>query len=493
LVDKDSILVLGGGTAGLGAAYLASRAGVPTEVIEKLAIPGGLALTRRTPDGYYYDLGGHRLYTPSRYLVPFLKNLLGDELIMTPRKSRFYLDGKFFDYPVLFSDVVRKLPLTRCVKMLTDSLVESVRGIRNREELSFEDWVVHRFGRALYEFNFRNYTRKVWGIEPTQISADWAALRIKGLSLSKVVHEFFARKSDIGTLLDRFLYPRHGIGQIANYLKRETEASGGEVHLGEKVVRVNHDGTRITGVLSVGPDGTERRVRPRWVASSMDLDLLVRALDPPPPAGVLEAAGKLTYRALVTLFVRINAPNVSHDSWIYFPDESVQFGRWHEPKNWSREMVPDQGHSSLVVEFFSNGDDRFWNAPAEELLGITVATGRKLGLLKGTEIGQAERVLTQRAYPVWDLDYRKPLTVLFDYLDGFENISLIGRNGRFYYCTMDESLISGFAASANFLNGQKTGPAPLPIEIPANAFPYLGFSPDDLKEFEAGGRWSRND
>jgi len=487
------LCVLGAGTAGLGAAYLAAKTGVSAQVLEKRSIPGGLALTRRTDDGYYHDLGGHRYYSPSRYLAVFLKKLLGEELIMTPRKSRFYLDGRFFDYPVRLGDVARKLPVTHSFKMLTDYLIEKIRGIRDRKEYSFEDWVTHRFGRALYEFNFENYTRKVWGVEPSELSADWAALRIKGLSLGKVLAEFFSRKGDIATLADRFLYPRHGIGQIARYLEREVRKRGGGVHLGHEVVKIAHDGKRITRIISRDPKGRRKSIGPEWVASSIDLDLLVAALDPLPPPEVLTAASKLRYRDLVILFIRINASKVTGDSWIYFPDESVPFSRWHEPRNWSQAMVPDGRHSSLVIEFFANQGDRFWNAPVEDLLDLVLNTGRRLGLLEGSEIGKAEKVFVPHAYPVWRVGYREPLELILDYLDRFQNLSLIGRNGRFYYCTIDESLISGFAAAAGFLEGKRTGPKPLPIEIPENALSHLGLEPADLEEVSQERYWSRND
>lgn len=492
LSSKPTVCVLGGGTAGLGTAYLAARAGATTQVIEKLPLPGGLALTRRTPDGYYYDLGGHRYYSPSRYLVPFLKNLLGPELIMTPRKSRLYLDGKFFAYPVQFTDVTRKLPLTRSAHMLADYLAEKLKS-KERPEEDYERWMIHRFGRSLYEFNFANYTRKVWGVDPAELSADWASLRIKGLSLGKVLKEFINRRSDLATLVDRFLYPRHGIGQISHHLEREIESRRGKVHLGEEVVRVKHDDRRISQVISQNSKGGKRTLAPEWVASSMDLDLLARSLDPPPPPEVLAAVSRLHYRALVILFIRILAPRVTDDSWIYFPDERVPFGRWHEPKNWSADMVPDARHSSLVVEFFADVGDAFWNASKETLLELTLSTGRKLGLLKGPETGAVEKFLVPRAYPFWDLDYRRTLGVVFDYLDRFRNLSLIGRNGRFYYCTIDESLISGFAAAANFLEGRKLGPEPLPIEIPDNALGYLGLSASDLEEAGESSHWARND
>jgi len=156
-------------------------------------------------------------------------------------------------------------------------------------------------------------------------------------------------------------------------------------------------------------------------------------------------------------------------------------------------MVPDGRHSSLAVEFFANEGDRFWNAPVEDLLDLVLNTGRRLELLEGSEIDKAEKVFVPHAYPVWSVGYREPLELILDYLDRFKNLSLIGRNGRFYYCTIDESLISGFAAAANFLEGKCTGPKPLPIEIPDNALSYLGLSTADLEEVSQERYWSRND
>ncbi len=490
-LSKPFLSVLGGGVAGLASAYLAAKTGKSAVVIEKRDIPGGLSLTRRTPDGYYYDLGGHRYYSPSKYLMPFLKNLLGDELIWSPRKSRFYLDGKFFDYPVQFTDVIKKLPLSHSFRMLIDYLAEKFRG-KNRKEDNYQDWMIHRFGRKLYEFNFENYTRKVWGMPPSELSAEWAASRIKGLSLGKILQEFLSRKSNLATLIDKFLYPRHGIGQISNFMQTYITSQRNKVYLGEEVVRLKHNGRRIHSVTFRNSNGRYKSLSPEYIASSINIDSLVRALEPQPPFEVLQAADNLRYRGLVVLFIRINASRVTDDSWIYFPDESLPFGRWHEPKNWSADMVPDKNHSSLVVEFFANEDEYFWKASAQELLELTIKHARRLGLLDGSEVGNVEKVLVPEAYPIWNLGYKQHLECILGYLERFNNLSLIGRNGRFYYCTIDESLISGFAAAANFIEGKTTLPSPLPVEIPNNALGYLGLSVADLKNDKAV-RWSRND
>ncbi|MGB9590186.1 MAG: FAD-dependent oxidoreductase, partial [Candidatus Hydrothermia bacterium] len=378
--------------------------------------------------------------------------VLGDDLLMPVRVSRIYKEGKMFLYPIKIGDVLRKLSLFRDAGFILDYLWAKV-AYRGKPDVSFEDWVVKRFGRGLYHFNFEEYTEKVWGIKPTEISADWAAERIRGLSLTTAIREaLFPKKDkgqDLATIIDRFYYPRYGIGQISERFADFAVQRGGRVILNAPVHEVVWEGRRI---LSVKAGNEEFSVD--HMISSIPLPAMLAAMKPSPPQDVMAAAKKLGFRDLLIVFLKIAKPNVTSDSWIYFPEARVPFGRWHEPKNWSAWMVPDEGLTSLPVEYFVFKGDDVWNAEDSSLAERTVDfIDREFGFFGKKDVIGWEVTRVPDAYPIWDLGYREPLSIVLSWLERFENLYLIGRNGRHRYNLMDHSFETGILAVKSILDG----------------------------------------
>jgi len=449
-----NVLVLGAGPGGLSSAYFLARAGVCPVVIEKQGFVGGVSRTKLTTDGFRYDMGGHRFFTRNQVLLEMIADILGDDLLMPVRVSRIYKEGKLFLYPIKIGDVLAKLSVFRGAGFVLDYLWAKVM-YRGCPDLSFEDWVVKRFGRGLYRFNFEEYTEKVWGMKPTEISADWAAERIRGLSLTTAIKEaLFPKKEkseELATIIDRFYYPRYGIGEISERFADFVAEKNGRVILDSPVQEIRWEDKRI---VSVKAGNEEFPVD--HIIGSIPLPALLAAMKPSPPQEVLAAAGKLRFRDLLIVFLKIARPNVTKDSWIYFPELRVPFGRWHEPKNWSAWMVPDDSVTSLPVEYFVFRGDETWNADDSSLAEKTVDfVEREFGFFGRKDVIGWEVIRISEAYPVWDLGYREPLSKVLSWLEGFENLYLIGRNGRHRYNLMDHSFETGILAAKSILDGTR--------------------------------------
>ncbi len=410
-------------------------------------------MTVRTPDGFRYDLGGHRFFTKNRLILEMVREVLGDDLLMPVRVSRIYKEGKFFYYPIKLGDVIKKLPPWRGAKFVLDYLW--AKAFFRREPRNFEEWVVQRFGRSLYKFNFEEYTEKVWGLKPTQISRDWAQERIRGLSLWEALkNALFPKKEKderLATIVDRFYYPKWGIGELSERMAGFVEAKGGRVLLNSPVEKILWRGKKVISVVAGGKEFSGEHF-----VSSIPITDFVRMMEPAPPREVLEAAEQLFFRDLIIVFLKINKPNVTKDSWIYFPDLRVPFGRWHEPKNWSRWMVPDEGLTSLPVEYFVFEGDEVWRTPDEELVRRTVDfIEREFGFFGRKDVIGWEVRRIRQAYPVWHVGYEVPRKVILDFLEGFENLYLVGRNGRFRYNLMDHSYETGILAAKSIIDGRR--------------------------------------
>jgi protoporphyrinogen oxidase len=435
-------VVLGGGLTGLAAGCVLTRAGRRVKVFERDAAVGGLSKTIEK-DGFRFDLGGHRFFTKDKRLNSFVKELMGDELLSVRRTSKIYMRGKYFDYPLRPLNAVFGLGIGTTAKILADYGREKVRGLLKRAEpVSLEDWVVGNFGRTMFNIYFREYSEKVWGLDCGRISAEWVERRIQGLSLGKAVKNavFRAGSRDVPTLVDSFTYPRLGIGRMSDKLRDEIER-GNEVFADTKVERISRSGFTVQSV-EVKNGAGRYVVRADEFVSSLPLPHLVRMLNPSPPAGILEAAMRLRFRDLVVVAVMVDRKRVTDLTWIYIPEQSIPFGRIHEPTNWSEEMAPE-GKTAVVTEYFSFRGDRLWNTDDETLIDISAENLGDLGFISKKEVIGGVVVRVPGAYPLFDIGYKKACDEIYDYLGRFENLHLAGRSGMFRYYNMDHAIESG--------------------------------------------------
>lgn len=442
-------LILGGGLAGLSAGWALTQAGRRVQVLESGAAVGGLARTE-VRGGFRFDLGGHRFFTQDARVEHLVRELLGDELVTVPRSSRIYLDGKWIEYPLRPLNALFGLGLHNSAEILLGYACASVaRRLRPTPLISLEDWVVAQFGRPLFEHYFRDYSEKVWGVGCRDISAQWIAQRIQGLSLAGAIgRAFLQRGPTLPTLVDRFLYPQLGIGRIAERLREEIERTN-QITTNTRVLHLHHDGRRIESVSARQGDQPSELFGDE-VLSTIPLTQVIQALSPHPPSHVRAAAARLRYRDLVIVTVMLKRERATDQSWIYFPGKDIPFGRLHEPTNWSAAMAPP-GCTLLVTERFCFRGDATWNATDGELTDSTVAHLVKLGLIRPHEVQDGLVLRIAAAYPLFDVGYQEQVQVICDYLKRFENLQLAGRNGRFSYFNIDQTMACGLTAAQELL------------------------------------------
>jgi protoporphyrinogen oxidase len=447
---RDDVVVMGAGLAGLAAGHALSLAGRGVRVLEKAPSVGGLARTF-AHGPFRFDLGGHRFFTRDGTIDRLVRDLLGPECLTVARRSQIFLRGRRIAYPLGPYDALSGLGLPTTLRIVLDGAVEWVRRrLAPREAVSLEDWVVGRFGRTLFDVYFEEYSEKVWGIGCDRISADWVAQRIQGLSLGAAVRNaFFPRRERIPrTLADRFLYPAEGIGRIAERLREEITREN-EIRCGVEVTRIHHRADRVEAV-AVRDGSQTSTVEGGAFVSTVPLPDLVRMLDPRPPGEVLAAAARLGFRDLVVVAVMLDRERATDQSWMYFPERRVPFGRIHEPTNWSERMAPP-GTTLLVAEQFCFRGDATWNASDRELADRTVHALHGLGLASPREVLGSAVVRVPRAYPLFEVGYREHLHTVAAHLRRFRNLFPAGRGGTFAYHNMDHALASGREAAARIL------------------------------------------
>ena len=420
-------------------------------VLEADRVLGGAS--RTVPyDGFRFDLGGHRFYTKNQRVLDLVKNLLGDELITVDRVSRIYLDGKFVDYPLSFFNALTGLGAGRSLAVAGSYAAQKILRApllhHRTEERTFEQWVVNRFGRRLYEIYFKPYSEKVWGIPCSQLGADFAAQRIKGMSFRAALRSMLLPSKDApATLASRFIYPRLGFGRIPEQMAAALPA--GALVLNSPVVRVEHDGRRVTAAICRG-EGREVSVTAENFINTIPVNDFLHTLSPAPPPAVLEAADGLRYRAIVIAFLTLDREQVTPDHWIYFSSGDVFFGRMHEPKNWSTAMAP-AGRTSLVVEVFCFETDAVWTEPEESVLKRVAKRLAELKLIEEKQVSGGCVVRLPKAYPLYVNDYARRMHAILDFLRRFGNLQSAGRNGLFRYTSGDWYIDMGIKAAENLL------------------------------------------
>jgi protoporphyrinogen oxidase len=501
-MPKTAILI-GAGPAGLTAALeFLRRSDVHPIVLEASHEIGGISRTIRH-NGNRIDIGGHRFFSKSDRVMNWWMDLMPPEasadtqhalrhqnkqrtlkttaqgltpettdlvMLVRPRKSRIYFLRRFFDYPIkLTGDTLRKLGVTRTLKIGVSYLL--ARLFPRKEEKSLEDFLINRFGRQLYLTFFKSYTEKVWGVPCEAISAEWGAQRIKGLSLTTAVLHFLKKAFSSGkeeaiqqkgtetSLIEKFLYPKYGPGQLWEHAADQIRSQGGEILLGWRATRLFVQGDAVTAVEAVSDSGERCRFAADYVFSTMPVRELIDAMDTPIPSEVREVSDGLQYRDFITVGLLVNELTVREpdggplkDNWIYIQEPDVLVGRLQIFNNWSPYMVADPSKTWIGLEYFCYQTDALWKMADEDLKKFAIAEVEKIGILRAADVTDAHVVRVPKTYPAYFGTYDR-FHVIREFLDRFHNLYLVGRNGMHKYNNQDHSMLTAMTAVDNIIAG----------------------------------------
>jgi len=463
-MGHSEVFVIGAGPAGLTAAYLLTKQGVATTVIE--ADPryvGGISRTAAYKD-FLFDVGGHRFFSKSKEVVDLWHELLPEGFIERPRLSRIYYDGKFYSYPLKAFEALANLGVVESALCVLSFAYKQA--FPNERPVTFHDWVANQFGERLFSIFFKTYTEKVWGMSCDEISADWAAQRIKGLDLWSAMANALRRSISaepvpskdgtvIKTLIESFEYPRRGPGMMWEAAAAKTRAQGGAIHMGAALESLVWDKDReIWTITARGADGATKVFTARHVISSAPIRELVGSLSPQPRCRA--AAERLRYRDFLTVALVVEKPDLFPDNWIYIHEPSVKVGRIQNFRSWSPEMVPDERFACLGLEYFCFEGDGLWTATDEELVALAKVELAEVGLATEDEVKDGTVVRQRKAYPVYDEAYKSNVdTIREDFEASYPTLHLVGRNGMHKYNNQDHAMMTAMLTARNILAGEK--------------------------------------
>ena len=502
-MNQRTAIIIGAGPAGLTAAVeLQRHTQIKPVVIEASHEVGGISRTVRYK-GNRMDIGGHRFFSKSDRVMNWWLEMMpieagaeaegqliyrgqkrdmpesppaGDaqnnDLIMLvrQRKSRIYFLRRFFDYPIrITAGTVGKLGAARTIRCGLSYMRSAI--LPHRKEKSLEDFLINRFGKQLYLTFFKSYTEKVWGVPCDQISAAWGAQRIKGLSLTGVVLHFLkktftssrsdgiSQKQTETSLIERFLYPKFGPGQLWEHVAGLVRKDGGEIHFGVAVDRIHVEGDHVVSVEGVNEAGERCSFPGDYFFSTMPVRDLIRALSCEVPQEVVEVSEGLMYRDFITvgLLVRklaLTEENGSplRDNWIYIQEPDVTVGRLQIFNNWSPWLVSNPEKVWIGLEYFCNETDTIWKLPDKEMAQFAIEEAARIGILKAEDVEDSHVVRMPKTYPAYFGSYDR-FDVIRNYLDGFKNLFLVGRNGMHKYNNQDHSMLTAMTAVENIVNG----------------------------------------
>ncbi len=452
--------VIGAGPAGLTAAYLLAKSNYPVVVFESdPEFVGGISRTARYK-GYHFDIGGHRFFSKSKEVEDFWSEILSHDMLDRPRSSRIFYKGKFFAYPLKAGEALQKLGVieaARCVLSYFKSQLFPIKPAK-----TFEDWVCNQFGKRLFSIFFRTYTEKVWGMSCKEISADWAAQRIKGLSLKTAILNALwkprtkSKGTLIKSLIDTFRYPRKGPGMMWETCAARTVEMGGTIEMGRKVVGCSYNEAAEKWTLTlVGQDGPTQTATFDHVISSAPMRSLVRGLEPNVSPESLRASNALRYRDFFTVVLIVKDEDRFTDNWIYIHDPSVMVGRIQNFKSWSPEMIPDPSMNCYGLEYFCFEGDGLWTSSDSDLIERAKRELSAVGLAAPSAVVDGCVVRQPKAYPVYDDEYAANVdTVRKELASHYPNLHMVGRNGMHKYNNQDHAMMTAMLCVKNIKAGR---------------------------------------
>jgi len=456
------VAIIGAGPAGLTAAYQLTKLGYSVTVIERDPVyVGGISRTVEH-EGFRFDIGGHRFFSKSKEVVDLWNEILPDDFIERPRMSRIFYRGKFYSYPLRAFEALMNLgPWTSALCMASYAKAKL---FPRKDVRSFEDWVVNQFGHKLYSIFFKTYTEKVWGMPCDEMSADWAAQRIKGLSLGKAVLDGLKRSLHLNrkpndgmetkTLLESFRYPRKGPGMMWEAARDRVVKGGNRILMGHALSQLRFDETTQRWHVSATHAGGTVVINAAHVISSAPLRELAARTQPIPDS--IPAAMDLRYRDFLTVALMIQSDDLFPDNWIYVHEEGVKVGRIQNFRSWSPEMVPDEGIACVGLEYFCFEGDGLWNASDDDLVALATAELDKLGLADPRTVRGGVVVRQEKAYPVYNDTYRDDVEALRGELEGrYKTLHMVGRNGMHRYNNQDHAMMTAMLTVKNITLGDR--------------------------------------
>lgn len=450
---RQTLAIIGGGPAGLSAAYWMQQHSnlFHVIVVEESDKVGGMSRTE-SYKGYRFDIGGHSYATRVERVQALWDEVLPEPFLSRQRQARIFYRGKFFEYPLRLFNALKNMGLYESAMILASYM--KTRFTPRKDEENFEQWVTNRFGGRLFWHFFRPYTRKVWGTQFKAISADWAALRIRNMSLRKVVMRALSGSHDTDKSVQSFKYPRLGPGMMWEAFRDRIEAQGGEIWMNSPAMRIYREGDMVTAIeVENAQDGdtVTTRLEADQFISSMPISTMVLNMMPPAPPAIQAAAKKLRYRAFIVVALIIDGKDPFDDNWIYVHDPEVKTARIQNFRSWSEDMVPDASRASIGMEYFCEEGDEMWNASDADLIALAAQEIEKLGLAKTASVVDGTVVRQTKAYPVYDEEYREALNMIRGWLSDFRNLQVVGRNGMHSYNNMDHSMLTATLAVDNIL------------------------------------------
>ncbi|HEV8618317.1 MAG TPA: NAD(P)/FAD-dependent oxidoreductase [Candidatus Udaeobacter sp.] len=459
---KTKVAIIGAGPAGLTAGYLLSKEEVDVIVLEAdPAYVGGISRTT-TYKGFHFDIGGHRFFSKSKAVENLWTEILPEDMLVRPRSSRIFYGGKFFSYPLKPFEALLKLGIFNSILCVLSWL--KARLFPVRDPSNFEEWVSNQFGKRLFNTFFKSYTEKVWGMSCKEISADWAAQRIKGLSLgSAIKNALFPQRYNgdrtkvIKTLINSFRYPRKGPGMMWEACAEKMKAMGGKLEMGCKVTRCSYDEASGSWTVEYKDQQDDlQTIEAEHVISSAPMRELVCGLSPAVSERTKRAGKSLRYRDFLTVMLILKDRQMFDDNWIYIHDPSVKVGRVQNFRSWSPEMVPDPDKVCYGLEYFCFEHDGLWDSSDNDLIELARRELIQIGLAKEGDLIDGCVVRQKKAYPVYDDDYARHVAIIRQELDDrYPNLHLVGRNGMHKYNNQDHAMMTAMLCVENILADTK--------------------------------------
>ncbi len=445
------VIIIGAGPAGLSCAYELSKKGIEVLVYEASNQIGGMS---RSFDlwGQIVDLGPHRFFSKQKEVNSFFKELVKDDFTLINRQTRIFYNGKYFQYPLKFSNVIKNLSFVTIIQILWDYLIQIINPIKEPKNL--EEWVSNRFGKKLYTIFFKNYSEKLWGIKCTQIDADWAAQRIKTLSLTQAVISalFNNRNNKHKTLVDQFAYPKKGTGTLYEKAAKAIKKQNGEIFLKTPVERIliddnNHAyGIELKNGSIIKADG---------VVSTMPLTHLVKGIKNV-PSRVSKAINSLYFRNTILVYFEIDGKNLFEDNWLYIHSPKVKLGRITNFRNWCPSLTKGKDTTILALEYWCFDKDNLWNQTDELMINLAKKELSFINLIpQKVKILNSKIVKVPKCYPVYETGYQEKLNITIDFLKNIPNLFPIGRYGAFKYNNQDHSILMGILAANKITNNSQ--------------------------------------